>query len=126
MRRILGTIGVVAVSVVAGVAIANLGDGARVYQATVDPAVAPGASAKLQVSDDGATLVAEGLPEPPEGRAYRAWIRLPGQEPQPKSILFEPREPRPPRPATSTDRGGRAAQRSRQRRRPGRAHEGRM
>jgi hypothetical protein len=90
MRTILGAIGVtLAVGVLSAFAIAGLGDGTQVYQATMDSARLAGASAELEVDGDNATLVADGVPEP-EG-AYQVWIKRPGVEnPQP-SELFLPR-----------------------------------
>ena len=40
-----------------------------------------------------ATLVAENLPAPPEGRVYEVWLRAQGRRaaPQPTSVLFMPR-----------------------------------
>jgi hypothetical protein len=70
--------------------IAGLGDASRSYRATVDPAMAQGASAELRVEDGEATLVAEGLPEP-EG-SYQVWLKRPdGSGPEP-SVLFLPRD----------------------------------
>jgi len=50
----------------------------------------PQAAAQLEVSDDGATLVAKGLPVPPEGKTYMVWLARPGQAPEPTSALFTP------------------------------------
>jgi anti-sigma-K factor RskA len=59
------------------------------YPVTVD---AQGASAELEVSDDGATLVANNLPQPPEGRSYEVWLMPEGSEtPRPTDVLFLPR-----------------------------------
>lgn len=92
MRRILGTIGVVAVAAAAGFAVADGGGDAQVYQGTVDPAKLQGASAELEVSDDGATLAAERVPEPRPGEAYQVWLKRPGVDsPEPTSALFLPR-----------------------------------
>lgn len=92
MRRILGTIGVVAVAAAVAFAVADRGGDAQVYQGTVDPAKLQGASAELEVSDDGATLVADGIPEPRPGDAYQAWLKRPGVDsPEPTSTLFLPR-----------------------------------
>jgi hypothetical protein len=65
MRRILGAIGAtLAVGVLSGFAIAGLGDGTQVYQATVDSARLAGASAELEVEDGEAVLIGERLPQP--------------------------------------------------------------
>ncbi len=46
----------------------------------------------LEVDGDKATLVAENLPAPPEGRVYEVWL-MPkgGATPQPTDVLFMPR-----------------------------------
>ena len=67
MRRIRATIGVVAVAAVAGFAIASLGHDTRTYQGTIDSAQLQGASAELEVSDDGAILVWGPLSTPAGG-----------------------------------------------------------
>ena len=51
----------------------------------------PQASAELEVTDDGATLVANGLPPPPAGKTYMVWLKRPGHAPEPTSALFTPR-----------------------------------
>jgi Anti-sigma-K factor rskA len=81
---------VLAAGVLAGFAIAGLGDGSRTYAGTVDTAQAQGARAELRVEDGDATLVAEGLPEP-DG-AYQVWIKRPGSDNPEPSVLFLPRD----------------------------------
>jgi hypothetical protein len=50
------------------------------------------ASAELEVSDDGATLVANRLPPAPAGKTYMVWLKRPGLDhPEPTSALFTPR-----------------------------------
>jgi hypothetical protein len=50
------------------------------------------AGATLQVDGDSATLVAENLPAPPEGRVYEVWVQHKGStQVQPTSALFPPR-----------------------------------
>ena len=50
------------------------------------------AGAELEVSDDGATIVADDLPAPPEGRVYEVWLMPEGSDtPRPTSVLFTPR-----------------------------------
>jgi anti-sigma-K factor RskA len=65
------------------------GEDARTIQATIDPEQVQGARAELRVEDGGATLVADGLPEP-DG-AYQVWIKRPGVEAPEPSVLFLPR-----------------------------------
>ena len=43
------------------------------------------------MSNDGATLVAHGLPAPPSGRVYQVWLKRDGHAPEPTSALFTPR-----------------------------------
>ena len=50
------------------------------------------AGATLKVDGDSATLVAENLPAPPQGRVYEVWIQPKGSKKvQPTSALFTPR-----------------------------------
>jgi anti-sigma-K factor RskA len=51
----------------------------------------PQASAELDVTDDGAILVANNLPMPEAGKVYMVWIQRPGRAPEPTSALFTPR-----------------------------------
>jgi anti-sigma-K factor RskA len=61
----------------------------RTISATVE---APRASAELQVDGDTATLVAENLPAPPEGRVYEVWLMPEDSDtPEPTDVLFTPR-----------------------------------
>ena len=68
-------------------------DGTETRSISAD-VTAPGASAQLEVSGEKATLVAENLPTPPEGRVYEVWIQPKGPEdtpPEPTNVLFVPR-----------------------------------
>ena len=50
------------------------------------------AGATLRIDGDTATLVAENLPAPPEGKVYEVWIQPEGADaPQPTDALFVPR-----------------------------------
>jgi len=50
------------------------------------------AGAELEVDGDRATIVAENLPAPPEGRVYEVWLMPKGGDtPQPTDVLFVPR-----------------------------------
>jgi anti-sigma-K factor RskA len=75
-----------------GAGVSRLGDSSDPHTVTaaVDAKRAPRAGASVEVSGDGATLVARGLPAPPSGRVYQVWIKRPGQAPQPTSVLFTP------------------------------------
>jgi Anti-sigma-K factor rskA/Domain of unknown function (DUF4331) len=91
MRKILGTLAaVLAVCALAGFVIAGPGEGTRTYDGTVDSALT--ASAELEVSDDGAILAAERLPEPRPGEAYQVWLMPKGSDTAQPSVLFLPRD----------------------------------
>lgn len=83
---------VLIVGVVAGVSVDRATDGPSAPQVRTVAAVvdAPGASARLVISDDGAAeLVASRLPDPGEGRVYQVWLMRPGsKEPEPTDALF--------------------------------------
>jgi anti-sigma-K factor RskA len=82
---------VAAALLIAGVLVgaALSGPDSRTISADVD---APGASAELQVEGDNATLVAQNLPAPPEGRVYEVWLMPEGSDtPEPTDVLFTPR-----------------------------------
>jgi anti-sigma-K factor RskA len=50
------------------------------------------AGAALEVEGDKATLVAQDLPAPPEGRVYEVWLMPKGSDtPEPTDVLFTPR-----------------------------------
>jgi anti-sigma-K factor RskA len=51
-----------------------------------------GPNAEIEVSGDKATLVAENMSPPPEGRVYEVWVVPKGEDtPQPTNVLFTPR-----------------------------------
>jgi anti-sigma-K factor RskA len=64
------------------------GDGARTVVATTQ---APRADVRLEIRDDGSTLVAENMPAPPSGRIYQVWLKRPGRDPEPTSVLWSTR-----------------------------------
>jgi anti-sigma-K factor RskA len=51
-----------------------------------------GADVRLEIRDGGATLVARGMPAPPEGRVYQVWLKRPGRDPEPTSVLWSTRD----------------------------------
>jgi Anti-sigma-K factor rskA, C-terminal len=82
---------VAAVLIIAGVLVgaALTGSDQRTVIANVE---APRASAELEIDGDNATLVAENLPAPPEGRVYEVWLMPEDSEtPAPTNVLFMPR-----------------------------------
>jgi hypothetical protein len=76
----------------AGFTFAGTEDDAQTYEGTIDPAVAQGASAELEVTDDGVILVAEGLPQPEGADVYKAWVKPPGVDAPEPSVVFLPRD----------------------------------
>jgi anti-sigma-K factor RskA len=64
------------------------GDGARTVVATTE---APGADVRLEIRDEGSTLIAENMPAPPSGRIYQVWLKRPGRDPEPTSVLWSTR-----------------------------------
>jgi anti-sigma-K factor RskA len=72
---------------VAGVLLAS-GDDTRTVMAELAP---PGSDVRLEIGDDGATLVARDMPAPPRGRIYQVWLQRPGQDPEPTSVLWSTR-----------------------------------
>jgi hypothetical protein len=72
---------------VAGALIAGGDDSRTVVATTTDPR----ASVRLEIHDDSATLVARGMPAPPQGRIYQVWLKRPGSDPEPTSVLWSTR-----------------------------------
>jgi anti-sigma-K factor RskA len=64
------------------------GDERRTVVATTQ---SPGADVRLEIHDDGATLVARDMPAPPSGRIYQVWLKRPGRDPEPTSVLWSTR-----------------------------------
>jgi Anti-sigma-K factor rskA len=95
-RRLQWPAGVVA-ALACSAALAGLGAGALLFTGDSERTVAmqpqiQQASAELEVSDDRATLVANGLPPAPAGETYMVWLKRPGLDhPEPTSVLFTPR-----------------------------------
>jgi anti-sigma-K factor RskA len=52
---------------------------------------APGAEVRLEIRDGQSTLVARHMPAPPRGRIYQVWLKRPGDEPEPTSVLWSVR-----------------------------------
>lgn len=79
----------------AGYALRPTGEDVRVLQADVDRAAAPGASARLIIRGDDATLRIRGLRNPARGRVYQVWVTRPGDRaPRPTNGLFVARSDR--------------------------------
>ena len=72
---------------VAGALLAG-GDGGRTVVADTRP---PNASVRLEIHDEASTLVARNMPAPPAGRIYQVWLKRPGRDPEPTSVLWSTR-----------------------------------
>jgi hypothetical protein len=77
--------------VAGGVVGALLSGGGEETRTITASTTAQGAKVTLEVRDDASTLVARNLREPPRGRMFQVWIKRPGQDPEPTSVLFAPR-----------------------------------
>ena len=73
---------------VGGALLARGGEDTRTVAAQTEPR---GAAVELEIGDDGATLVARGMPAPPSGRIYQVWLKRPGRDPEPTSVLWSVR-----------------------------------
>jgi anti-sigma-K factor RskA len=71
----------------AGVLLSGGDEGRTVVASTQSP----GADVRLEIHDDGATLVARDMPAPPSGRIYQVWLKRPGRDPEPTSVLWSTR-----------------------------------
>ena len=72
---------------VAGALLRGGGD-PRTVVAQTKPAAA---DVRLEIRDDGSTLVAERMPAPPRGRVYQVWLKRPGKDPEPTAVLWSTR-----------------------------------
>jgi Anti-sigma-K factor rskA/Putative zinc-finger len=80
---------VLAVGVLAGFAIAGLGNGTQTYAGTTQ---LQGARVAIEKEDGTTMLVAEGLPEPAGEDVYKAWVKCPGVDAPEPSVAFLPRD----------------------------------
>jgi hypothetical protein len=83
--------GALAIGVLVGGVVFGGGGGSRTVTASVDRALAPKASARLEIRDGRAVLVVRGLPAPRGGRVYEVWLQRPGGAVVPTNALFTPR-----------------------------------
>jgi anti-sigma-K factor RskA len=82
---------VAAALLIAGVLAGTALDGTDTRSIRAD-VTAPGASARLEVSGEKATLVAQNLPAPSSGRVYEVWVMPKDSDtPEPTNVLFVPR-----------------------------------
>jgi hypothetical protein len=73
----------------AGALVAGGGDDTRTVVAQT---TARGADVRLEIGGDGARLVARNMPAPPPGRVYQVWLKRPGRDPEPTSVLWSTRK----------------------------------
>lgn len=93
-RPALAAAAALAIGLLAGVGVAQLGgnDG-RTVTAVLTGAQAQGASAELEIKDEGGTLVATGLAPPAEGSVYKVWVLRQGsQGPRPDAVFLPGRD----------------------------------
>jgi anti-sigma factor RsiW len=64
------------------------GEEGRTVVATTE---APGADVRLEIRDEASTLRVAGMPAPPDGRIYQVWLKRPGRDPEPTSVLWSTR-----------------------------------
>jgi anti-sigma factor RsiW len=84
------TAGALGVGVLIG-GVAFSGGGTRTVTASVDQSRAPRASARLEIHDGHAVLVAAGMPAPAGGRVYEVWLQRSDGSVVPTTTLFTPR-----------------------------------
>jgi anti-sigma-K factor RskA len=51
----------------------------------------PRADVRLEIHEDSSVLVAKNMPAPPSGRIYQVWLKRPGKDPEPTSVLWSTR-----------------------------------
>lgn len=77
---------------VAGGAIAGIAlTGGEDTRTVVAQTLSPQAEVRLEIGEDAATLVAHHMPAPPRGRIYQVWLKRPGRDPEPTSVLWSTR-----------------------------------
>jgi anti-sigma-K factor RskA len=82
-----------AVLLVAGGVVGSLlAGGGEETRTVVADTRAAGANVRLEIHDGASTLVARDMPAPPRGRIYQVWIKRPGSDPQPTSVLWSTRQ----------------------------------
>jgi hypothetical protein len=80
-----------AVLLVAGGVVGALLAGGEETRTVTASTTARGAQVRLEVRDDASMLVVRNLQEPPPGRMFQVWIKRPGRDPEPTSVLWSPR-----------------------------------
>jgi hypothetical protein len=75
---------------IGGGALLSGGDGGVTPRTVVARVAAPGASAQVRVSADGAKLAVSHMPPPPDGRVYQVWLHrgAAATPPEPTDALF--------------------------------------
>jgi anti-sigma-K factor RskA len=93
-RPALAAAAALALGLLAGLGVAQLGgDDGRTVTAALTGPQAQGASAELEITDDGATLVAKGLSRPTDGSVFKVWVLRRGeQSPNPDAVFLPTRD----------------------------------
>jgi anti-sigma-K factor RskA len=94
VRPALAAAAALAVGLLAGVGVAQLGgDDERSVTAVLTGAEAQGASAELQIEDGRGTLTASGLDRPSAGRVFKVWVVPRGARgPRPNAVFLPTRD----------------------------------
>jgi anti-sigma factor RsiW len=71
----------------AGVLLSGGDEGRTVLATTQSPA----ADVRLEIHEESSVLVAKNMPAPPRGRIYQVWLKRPGSDPEPTSVLWSTR-----------------------------------
>jgi hypothetical protein len=76
----------------AGAVAGALLSGGEESRTVVAQTQAPDADVRLEIRDGSAMLVARKMPPPPRGRIYQVWLKRPGKDPEPTSVLWSTRD----------------------------------
>ena len=75
----------------AGGLAAGLLSGGDDPRTVVAQTLSPRADVRLEIREHGSTLLAKNMPAPPSGRVYQVWLKRPGKDPEPTSVLWSTR-----------------------------------
>lgn len=79
------------VLLVAGGAAGVLLNGGDDTRTVIAQTRSPAADVRLEIHEDSSMLVAKNMPAPPSGRIYQVWLKRPGKDPEPTSVLWSTR-----------------------------------
>lgn len=91
LRLPLPALALACAALIAGLVLGGVLFGAGAGRSIEFESTLPQASAELELTDRGAIVVADNLPQPDPGKVYMVWIQRPGHAPEPTSALFTPR-----------------------------------